>query len=192
MRSEWVKSRRNDATPTQMFYARGGIITPEMEYVAQIEGLSPETVRDEVAAGKMIIPANVNHLNLAPMAIGRAAKTKINANIGNSSLVSDIKGELEKLKICLKYGADTVMDLSTGGDLDAIRVAILRECSAPLGTVPMYQIVHDVKDIENLTIDAILKTIEKQAPDFCLNLCRSSQSAKWGSSVAAGALRLVG
>ena len=163
MRSEWVKSRRNDATPTQMFYARGGIITPEMEYVAQIEGLSPETVRDEVAAGKMIIPANINHLNLAPMAIGSAAKTKINANIGNSSLVSDIKGELEKLKICLKYGADTVMDLSTGGDLDAIRVAILRECSAPLGTVPMYQIVHDVKDIENLTIDAMLKTIEKQA-----------------------------
>ena len=163
MRSEWVKSRRNDVTPTQMFYARGGIITPEMEYVAQIEGLSPETVRDEVAAGKMIIPANIHHENLLPMAIGREAKTKINANIGNSSLSSDICAELEKLQICLKYGADTVMDLSTGGDLDAIRSAIIANSSVPIGTVPMYQIIHDIKEVENLTADDILKTLEKQA-----------------------------
>ena len=158
-----VKFDSADKTPTQMHYAKKGVITPEMNYVAQAEMLDPELVRSEVAAGKMIIPANIHHENLLPMAIGREAKTKINANIGNSSLSSDIEAELEKLQICLKYGADTVMDLSTGGDLDMIRSAIIANSSVPIGTVPMYQIIHDIKEVENLTTDDILKTLEKQA-----------------------------
>lgn len=158
-----VKFDSADKTPTQMYYAKKGVITPEMNYVAQAEMLNPELVRSEVAAGKMIIPANIHHENLLPMAIGREAKTKINANIGNSSLSSDIDAELEKLQICLKYGADTVMDLSTGGDLDAIRSAIITNSSVPIGTVPMYQIIHDIKEVENLTASDILKTLEKQA-----------------------------
>lgn len=158
-----IKFDSADKTPTQMYYAKKGVITPEMNYVAQAEMLDPELVRSEVAAGKMIIPANIHHENLLPMAIGREAKTKINANIGNSSLSSDICAELEKLQICLKYGADTVMDLSTGGDLDMIRSAIIANSSVPIGTVPMYQIIHDIKEVENLTTDDILKTLEKQA-----------------------------
>lgn len=158
-----VKFDSADKTPTQMYYAKKGIITPEMSYVAQVEALNPELVRSEVAAGKMIIPANIHHENLLPMAIGREAKTKINANIGNSSLSSDIDTELEKLQICLKYGADTVMDLSTGGDLDAIRSAIIANSTVPIGTVPMYQIIHDIKEVENLKAADILKTLEKQA-----------------------------
>ena len=158
-----VKFDSADKTPTQMYYAKKGVITPEMNYVAQAEALNPELVRSEVAAGKMIIPANIHHENLLPMAIGREAKTKINANIGNSSLSSDICAELEKLQICLKYGADTVMDLSTGGDLDAIRSAIIANSTVPIGTVPMYQIIHDIKEVENLTANDILKTLEKQA-----------------------------
>lgn len=158
-----VKFDSADKTPTQMYYAKKGVITPEMNYVAQAEALNPELVRSEVAAGKMIIPANIHHENLLPMAIGREAKTKVNANIGNSSLSSDICAELEKLQICLKYGADTVMDLSTGGDLDAIRSAIIANSTVPIGTVPMYQIIHDIKEVENLTADDILKTLEKQA-----------------------------
>ena len=158
-----VKFDSADKTPTQMHYAKKGVITPEMNYVAQAEMLDPELVRSEVAAGKMIIPANIHHENLLPMAIGREAKTKINANIGNSSLSSDIEAELEKLQICLKYGADTVMDLSTGGDLDTIRSAIIANSTVPIGTVPMYQIIHDIKEVENLTTDDILKTLEKQA-----------------------------
>ena len=158
-----VKFDSADKTPTQMYYAKKGVITPEMNYVAQAEMLDPELVRSEVAAGKMIIPANIHHENLLPMAIGREAKTKINANIGNSSLSNDICAELEKLQICLKYGADTVMDLSTGGDLDAIRSAIIANSTVPIGTVPMYQIIHDRKEIENLRAADILKTLEKQA-----------------------------
>ena len=158
-----VKFDSADKTPTQMYYAKKGVITPEMNYVAQAETLNPQLVRSEVAAGKMIIPANIHHENLLPMAIGREAKTKINANIGNSSLSSDIDAELEKLQICLKYGADTVMDLSTGGDLDMIRSAIIANSSVPIGTVPMYQIIHDIKEVENLTANDILKTLEKQA-----------------------------
>lgn len=158
-----VKFDSADKTPTQMYYAKKGVITPEMNYVAQVEMLNPELVRSEVAAGKMIIPANIHHENLLPMAIGREAKTKINANIGNSSLSSDICAELEKLQICLKYGADTVMDLSTGGDLDAIRSAIIANSTVPIGTVPMYQIIHDIKEVENLKAADILKTLEKQA-----------------------------
>ena len=121
MRTEWVAKRQNDSIRTQLHYARHGIITEEMHYVARRENLSPELVRAEVARGRMIIPANINHTNLEPMAIGVASKCKINANIGNSAVTSNIDEELEKLQYSVKYGADTVMDLSTGGDIPAIR-----------------------------------------------------------------------
>lgn len=163
MREIWCKNRANDATPTQLFYAKNGIITGEMEYVAKIEGLEADFVREQVAIGRAIIPANINHHNLIPMAIGRAFKCKINANIGSSALSSGLEEEVQKVKTSIKYGADTIMDLSTGGNLDEIRSAIISNSSVPIGTVPMYQIIHDVGDIKNLDIKSMLKTLEKQA-----------------------------
>ncbi len=148
---------------TQMYYARRGEITQEMSYVARIEGLSENLVMDEVAKGSIIIPANINHKNLKPMGIGRKLKTKVNANIGNSSLSSDICTELRKLEICLEFGADTVMDLSTDGDLDAIRSAIIEHSSVPVGTVPMYEILKEAKEVTNITNELILEILEKQA-----------------------------
>ncbi|SNZ02805.1 hydroxymethylpyrimidine synthase [Persephonella hydrogeniphila] len=148
---------------TQMDYAREGIITPEMEYVAKREMLSPEAVRDEVARGRMVIPANINHYSLEPMGIGIAAKCKVNANIGNSAVVSDVETELEKLRVALKYGADTVMDLSTGGNIDEIREAIIKESPVPIGTVPIYQALQEVRTIDKLTEQDILDMIEHQA-----------------------------
>ncbi len=148
---------------TQMYYARRGELTREMSYVAKIEGVSENLVMDEVANGRIIIPANVNHINLKPMGIGRKLKTKINANIGNSSLSSDICAELRKLEICLEFGADTVMDLSTDGDLDAIRSAIIEHSSVPVGTVPMYEILKEAKEVTNITNELILSVLEKQA-----------------------------
>ncbi len=164
MRREWVQKRKNDTVRTQMYYARQGKITEEMEYVAKVEGLDPELVRKEVARGRMIIPANINHVHQKPMAIGMAAKCKINANIGSSALASDAAGEVEKVKVCQKYGADTIMDLSTGGDLDAIREEVIKHAEVPIGTVPIYQILHDCNNkIEDLTIDKMLEVIERQA-----------------------------
>ena len=119
MRKEWVAKREADPVRTQMHYARKGIVTEEMQFVAGRERIAPELVRDEVARGRMIIPANIHHTNLEPMCIGVASKCKINSNIGNSAITSDIEGELEKLRYSVKYGADTVMDLSTGGDIPA-------------------------------------------------------------------------
>ena len=150
-------------TKTQMYYARRGKLTKQMSYVAKIEGVSENLVMDEVAKGSIIIPANVNHTNLKPMGIGRKLKTKINANIGNSSLSSDICAELRKLEICLEFGADTVMDLSTDGDLDAIRSAIIEHSSVPVGTVPMYEILKEAKEVTNITNELILSVLEKQA-----------------------------
>ena len=148
---------------TQMHYARRGELTKQMSYVAKIEGVSENLVMDEVAKGSIIIPANVNHTNLKPMGIGRKLKTKVNANIGNSSLSSDICAELRKLEICLEFGADTVMDLSTDGDLDAIRSAIIEHSSVPVGTVPMYEILKEAKEVTNITNELILSVLEKQA-----------------------------
>ena len=148
---------------TQMYYARRGELTKEMSYVAKIEGVSENLLMDEVAKGRIIIPANVNHINLKPMGIGRKLKTKVNANIGNSSLSSDICAELRKLEICLEFGADTVMDLSTDGDLDAIRSAIIEHSSVPVGTVPMYEILKEAKEVTNITNELILSVLEKQA-----------------------------
>ena len=150
-------------TKTQMYYARRGELTKEMSYVAKIEGVSENLVMDEVAKGSIIIPANLNHTNLKPMGIGRKLKTKINANIGNSSLSSDICAELRKLEICLEFGADTVMDLSTDGDLDAIRSVIIEHSSVPVGTVPMYEILKEAKEVTNITNELILQILEKQA-----------------------------
>src|SRR5689334_13851109 len=140
---------------TQMFFARQGEITGPMRRVAEREDLTPEQVRDEVARGRLVIPANVNHLakRLDPMAIGKVAKVKINANIGNSAVTSDIEGELDKLHHAVHYGADTVMDLSTGGNIDAIRQAIIDASPVPIGTVPIYQAVQEIGKVEDLTAD---------------------------------------
>jgi phosphomethylpyrimidine synthase len=151
-------------TRTQMFYARRGEITGAMSFVAEREALTPEEIREEVAIGRLIIPANVNHLGgaLEPMAIGKVAKVKINANIGNSAVSSDIDGEIEKLMMAVKYGADTVMDLSTGGNIDAIRAAIIDRSTVPIGTVPIYQAVQK-KEVTELTANDLLDMIEHQA-----------------------------
>src|ERR1700754_2055583 len=163
MRKEWVAKRETDRIRTQMHYARKGIVTEEMHYVAKRESITPELVRDEVARGRMIIPANVNHVNLEPMCIGVASKCKINSNIGNSSVTSDIAGELEKLRYSVKYGADTVMDLSTGGDIPAIRKAIIGASPIPIGTVPIYEALSRVRRVEDLNRQVMLEVIEEQA-----------------------------
>jgi len=150
---------------TQLESARLGIVTPEMERVSEREPhLSPEQVRDEIAAGRMIIPANVHHLahNLDPMCIGRASKTKVNANMGASPVSSSTDEEVEKLQWAERWGGDTVMDLSTGGDLDATRKAIIANATVPIGTVPIYSMIIGRK-IEDLNKEIILETVEHQA-----------------------------
>src|SRR4028119_166431 len=165
MRAEWIKRRlaKSDGNNSQMHLARKGVITEEMHYVAAREELEPEFVRSEIARGRMIIPANINHANLEPMAIGVGSKCKINANIGNSSTTSDLDTELEKLHTAVHLGSDTVMDLSTGGDLDAIRINNIKNSPVPIGTVPIYQALEMVPRVEDLTIDHMLEVIEKQA-----------------------------
>jgi phosphomethylpyrimidine synthase len=150
---------------TQIEEARRGTITPEMEHVARREKLEPELVRSEVARGRMVIPANKVHLRLGlePMGIGIKAKCKINANIGNSAVTSDIDNELAKLKLAVDLGSDTAMDLSTGGNIDAIRAAIIAASPVPIGTVPMYQAVQQVKKVEDLTEQDLLNMVEHQA-----------------------------
>jgi phosphomethylpyrimidine synthase len=168
-RAEWIKSRREHAAITgdtnmsQMHFARKGIVTEEMEFVATLEKISAETVREQVAQGLMIIPANVNHPELEPMAIGIASRCKINANIGNSAITSDAKEELKKLHTAVHFGADTVMDLSTGGDIPGIRKQIIRNSPVPIGTVPLYEALSRVKRVEDLNIDVYLEVIEEQA-----------------------------
>ena len=137
---------------TQIHYARQGTITSQMQYVAQREDLAPELIREEVARGRMIIPANIHHRSLEPMCIGIASKCKINANIGNSSTTSNIDEELAKLQYAVKYGADTVMDLSTGGDIPRIRQAIIDASPVPIGTVPIYEALGRVRRVEDLNI----------------------------------------
>src|SRR5215471_17603645 len=163
MREDYLARRSSDPIRTQMHYARLGQITEEMEFVARRERLPAETVRDEVARGRMIIPANIHHVNLEPMCIGVASSCKINANIGNSATTSDIDGELEKLNYSVKYGADTVMDLSTGGDIPRIRQAIIDNSPVPIGTVPIYEALSRVRRVEDLNIQVMLDVIEEQA-----------------------------
>ena len=149
---------------TQIEYARSGQITDPMRTVAEKEGLSAELVREQIASGRLVIPANRIHLagNLIPTGIGRAASTKINANIGCSSVRSDLDYEIQKLKTALEAGADAVMDLSTGGDLDTIRKRLLDECPAPFGTVPIYEVIVG-RGVDQIDHAAILKVVEKQA-----------------------------
>src|SRR5260370_21921349 len=145
LREEWIARRRAAAEETgdgnfsQMHFARKGLITEEMMYVADREKVAPEKIRDEVAAGRMIIPANINHLELEPMAIGVASVCKINANIGNSAITSNLDEELRKLHTAVHFGADTVMDLSTGSGIHEIREAILRHSQVPSDTRPIYE-----------------------------------------------------
>jgi phosphomethylpyrimidine synthase len=151
---------------TQLQAARAGQITPEMEFVAKRESLSPELVRDEVAAGRMVIPANKVHLagRLEPMGIGIAAKCKINANIGNSAVTSNVDEELEKLHMAVHYGSDTVMDLSTGKDIDHIRKTIIEASPVPIGTVPIYQMLEELGgNIEDMRPQHFLDMVEHQA-----------------------------
>ncbi|MBI3541578.1 MAG: phosphomethylpyrimidine synthase ThiC [Deltaproteobacteria bacterium] len=148
---------------TQMYAARQGTVTKEMEFVAKREELPVELILQEVARGRMIIPANINHTSLEPMAIGIAAKCKINANIGNSAVTSSIPEEVAKLELAVKYGADTVMDLSTGKNIDETREAIIKASTVPIGTVPIYQMVQQVKSVEDLTPQDMLDAIEHQA-----------------------------
>ena len=163
MRTQWVAQRKNHKIRTQMHYARQGVVTEEMRFIGERESISPELVRAEVARGRMIIPANVNHPNLEPMCIGVASKCKINSNIGNSAVTSDVEGELEKLRDSVKYGADTVMDLSTGGDIPGIRKAILNASPIPIGTVPIYEALSRVRRVEDLNKQVMLEVIEEQA-----------------------------
>jgi len=148
-----------------MSSARDGVITEEMRFVAKREDLAPEVVCEENARGRLIIPANRNHLKhgLDPMCVGRVSRVKINANIGNSAIGSCISEELEKLHLAVKYGADTVMDLSTGENIDATREAIIANSPVPVGTVPIYQAVEEVDDPNDLTAGDLLRTIEHQA-----------------------------
>jgi len=151
---------------TQLEIARAGEITPEMEYAAQRENLPPETVRDEIAAGRMVIPANKVHLagRLEPISIGIAAKCKINANIGNSAVTGDVDGEMGKLNTAIRYGADTVMDLSTGKDIDRIRLEIIAASPVPIGTVPIYQMLEELDgNIEDMKPQHFLDVVEQQA-----------------------------
>src|SRR5882724_4452017 len=150
---------------TQLEVARKGIITDAMRYVAQREDLDAELIRAEVERGRMVIPANHVHLakRLEPMAIGVASLCKINANIGNSAVTGTVDDELEKLHTAVHLGADTVMDLSTGGNIDGIRQAILDASPVPIGTVPIYQVIQNVKDVADITPRLMLDMVEHQA-----------------------------
>jgi phosphomethylpyrimidine synthase len=148
---------------TLLSLARQGVLTPEMETVARDEGLSPEEVRAELAAGTLIIPANVLHGNLHAVGVGKSLRTKVNANIGNSREGSSLADELEKLRVAVRYGADAVMDLSTGADLDAIRGAIVEHSPLPVGTVPVYEAAARVARFIDLSVDDLFDVVEHQA-----------------------------
>ena len=158
-------TNENGTANTQLGFARGGLITDAMRRVAQREGLDPEVIRREVARGRLIIPANVHHVaaGLDPMGIGIVAAVKINANIGNSAVTSNSEEELKKLHAAVHYGADTVMDLSTGGNIPEIRQAIIAASPVPVGTVPIYEALARVRKVEELNPQILLEVIEEQA-----------------------------
>lgn len=158
-----MKNRNTSENNTQLAMARRGEISGEMSFVAEKEGLDPEFIRSEIAVGRLIITANIRHVQLEPMAIGVATRCKVNVNIGNSPLGSGLECELEKLKLSLKYGADTLMDLSTGSDINGIRESLITHSPIPIGTVPIYQALQEVEKVEDLSIEGILKVIEYQA-----------------------------
>ena len=165
-RAEWAARRTPgpDGNVTQLYYARKGVITEEMRFVALRENVDVELVRSEIARGRAIIPANIRHTELEPMIIGRNFLVKVNANIGNSAVASSIEEEVEKLRWATRWGADTVMDLSTGKDIHVTREWILRNSPVPIGTVPIYQALEKVRGkVEELNIDLFLETLEEQA-----------------------------
>jgi len=163
MANEPKGEQSGDNCITQIHSARAGRITAAILCVAESEALDPDFVRAEVAAGRMVIPANIHHNNLQPIGIGIACRCKINANIGNSPTGSDLENELRKLEVAIRFGADTVMDLSTGEHLDEIRQAIVAHSSAPVGTVPIYEALAKVESAEEMTPDLLIEVIEKQA-----------------------------
>ncbi|MBK8215736.1 MAG: phosphomethylpyrimidine synthase ThiC [Myxococcales bacterium] len=163
MRANWTAPRKGQPNVTQMHFARKGIVTEEMRFVAEREKVEAELVRSEVARGRLVIPANIEHENLEPMGIGIALSCKVNANIGNSAVTGNAEGELRKLAVCMKYGADTVMDLSTGGDIDGIRKTLVQASKVPLGTVPIYQALQARKNVKSLTADDLIDMLEHQA-----------------------------
>ncbi|HUK37209.1 MAG TPA: phosphomethylpyrimidine synthase ThiC, partial [Vicinamibacterales bacterium] len=163
LREKWVGCRKGDACVTQLHYAKKGDITPEMDFIALREGLPADFVRDEVARGRAIIPSNINHLELEPMIIGRNFLVKINANIGNSAVSSSIEEEVEKLRWATLWGADTVMDLSTGKNIHDTREWIIRNSAVPIGTVPIYQALEKVGGRpEDLTWEIYRDTLIEQ------------------------------
>jgi phosphomethylpyrimidine synthase len=165
-RLPWLEARlaASDGNLSQMHYARRGVVTEEMRFVALREQVEPELVRAELAAGRAIIPANIRHPELEPMIIGRKFLVKINANIGNSAVASSIEEEVEKLRWATRWGADTVMDLSTGENIHETREWIVRNSPVPIGTVPIYQALEKVKGrAERLDIDIFMETLEEQA-----------------------------
>ena len=154
---------------TQLELAKQGVISPQMKAVAAQENLDPETIRQSIEKGVVVIPANVNHENLVPCGVGEGLRTKVNANIGTSSDFGDVSSELEKLRVSIEAGADTVMDLSTGGDIPGIRREILKASSVAIGTVPIYQaVVEAIEQYEavvRMTTDGIFASIEEQCRD---------------------------
>ncbi|MFH1654754.1 MAG: phosphomethylpyrimidine synthase ThiC [Pseudomonadota bacterium] len=152
-------------TKTQLSYAKEGIVTDQMRYVADAEYRDAEEIRGEITKGHLIIPANINHKNLKPIGIGASLKCKVNANIGNSALASNEGGELEKLQVAIETGADAVMDLSTGENIHEIRERIIKNSSVPVGTVPFYQAAQLVENIEELEVDQFFDVIEQHGED---------------------------
>src|SRR4030042_2526504 len=154
---------------TQLELARRGNISPQMKLVAEKEGVEAEFIRQSVAQGTIVIPANLKHSNLEPCGIGKGLHTKVNANIGTSADCGNIDTELEKLRIAIEYKADTVMDLSTSNDLTAIRQAIIASCPLPLGTVPIYQAgieaIERREAIVNMTADDLFAPIQPHEED---------------------------
>jgi len=166
LRAAWVERRvrRADRNFSQMHCARKGEITEEMRFVAIREGVPAELVREEIAGGRAILPANIRHLEIEPMIIGRKFLVKVNANIGNSALSSSLAEEVEKLQWAARWGADTVMDLSTGSRIRETREGILRNSAVPIGTVPLYECLEKVGGrIEDLSIELFIETITEQA-----------------------------
>jgi phosphomethylpyrimidine synthase len=166
LRAPWTERRRasGNGNFSQMHWARKGEVTEEMRFVALREDVQPEFVRNEIAAGRAIIPANINHPELEPMIIGRNFLVKINANIGNSAVLSSIEEEVEKLQWAIRWGADTTMDLSTGEAIHETREQIIRNSPVPIGTVPIYQALEKVDGVpEDLNIDVFMETLVEQA-----------------------------
>ena len=165
LRAPWTERRLALASGnmSQMHWARRGVVTEEMLFCAIRENVTPEFVREEIATGRAIIPANIHHPELEPMIIGRNFLVKINANIGNSVVRSSIEDEVDKLRWATRWGADTVMDLSTGADIHATREAVIRNSPVPIGTVPIYQALEKVARVEDLTFELFMQTLVEQA-----------------------------